>query len=57
MRYLTCTIISSADLTRNRIFCAKDWVSEDCNTISYAIKLSENAMITITRLRVQYFVE
>ena len=32
MLYLNCTIISSADLACYRIFCAKDWVFEDCGT-------------------------
>ena len=32
MCYLTCTIITSVDLARNRVSHAKDWVSVDCGT-------------------------
>ena len=31
--YLTCTMISSVDLARYRVFSGKDWVSVDCGTI------------------------
>ena len=37
MLYLTCTIISSIDLTNYGVSRAKDWVSVDCGTIWYFI--------------------
>ena len=35
MLYLTCTMISGADLAHYGVSHAKDWVSVDCGTISY----------------------
>ena len=32
MLYLTCTTITSVDLTHYRVSRAKDWVSVDCGT-------------------------
>ena len=32
MLHLTCSMISSVDISRYGIFHAKDWVFEDCGT-------------------------
>ena len=34
MLYLTCTMISSVGLAHYGVSCAKEWVSEDCSTIT-----------------------
>ena len=37
MLCLTCIIVSSVDLAHYGVYCAKDWVSVDCDTMSYII--------------------
>ena len=39
MLYLTCTTVTSVELAHYRVSRAKGWVSVDCGTMSFVIKL------------------
>ena len=53
MLYLTCTTITSADLTHYGVSRAKDWVAVDCGTIKFAIVVDVKLVANYNQCRSQ----